>query len=48
MIGNELPRKDDGSFDWDNATTYWKFWALLDYYLIFSNFLGLKDTDKNE
>ncbi|KAF2669469.1 hypothetical protein BT63DRAFT_425182 [Microthyrium microscopicum] len=41
MIGSELPRKDDGSFDWDRASMYWKFWACLDYYMFF-DFLGLK------
>lgn len=45
MIGNELPRKEDGTFDWDNASTYWLFWAFLDYYIFFANFLGLKGDD---
>lgn len=45
IIGNELPRKDDGTFDWEKASWYWTFWALLDYYLFFANFLGLKGDD---
>jgi hypothetical protein len=45
MIGNELPRKEDGTFDWDNASLYWWFWALLDSWFFFANFLGLKGDD---
>jgi hypothetical protein len=43
MIGNEVPLKDDGQFDWEKASMYWTFWALLDYYISFANFLGMKD-----
>ena len=45
IVGDEVPRKDDGTFDWDTASLYWKFWALLDFYLWFANFCGLKDDD---
>jgi hypothetical protein len=45
MIGNELPLKEDGTIDWDNASLYWWFWAFLDTYLFFCNFLGLKGED---
>jgi len=45
FIGNEVPRKEDGSFDWDKASLYWKFWATLDYYISFADFLGLKGDD---
>jgi hypothetical protein len=43
VIGDEMPLKDDGSFDWDRASVYWRFWAVLDRQLWFANFLGLKD-----
>jgi hypothetical protein len=45
FIGSEVPRKDDGTFDWDKASMYWQFWATLDYYIFFANFLGLKGED---
>jgi hypothetical protein len=45
FIGNEVPRKDDGTFDWDKASMYWQFWATLDHYIFFANFLGLKGED---
>jgi hypothetical protein len=45
IVGDEVPRKNDGTFDWERASLYWKFWALLDFYLWFANFLGLKDDD---
>ncbi|RBQ89613.1 hypothetical protein VDGD_02678 [Verticillium dahliae] len=30
MIGNEVPRRDDGDFDYDRASLYWKFIWWLD------------------
>jgi hypothetical protein len=45
FIGSEVPRKDDGTFDWDTASMYWQFWATLDYYIFFANFLGLKGEE---
>jgi hypothetical protein len=45
MIGDQVPLKDDGDFDWDKASLYWQFWALLDYYIFFANFLGLKGDE---
>jgi hypothetical protein len=45
MIGNQVPLKDNGEFDWDHASLYWKFWAWLDFYIFFANFLGLKGDD---
>jgi hypothetical protein len=45
MIGDQVPLKDDGEFDWEKASLYWKFWALLDFYIFFANFLGLKGDD---
>jgi hypothetical protein len=45
MIGDQVPLKDNGEFDWDTASLYWKFWAILDFYIFFANFLGLKGDD---
>lgn len=45
MIGDQVPLKEDGEFDWEKASLYWYFWALLDYYIFFANFLGLKGDD---
>jgi len=45
MIGDQVPLKDDGEFDWEKASLYWQFWALLDYYIFFANFLGLKGDE---
>lgn len=44
IIGNQVPRKEDGSFDWDNASFYWKLWALVDYYLG-TNLCGIRGDD---
>ncbi|EAA35411.1 hypothetical protein NCU02025 [Neurospora crassa OR74A] len=30
MIGNEVPRKENGEFDWDRASLYWKLMWWLD------------------
>jgi hypothetical protein len=45
MIGDQVPLKDNGDFDWETASLYWRFWALLDFYIFFANFLGLKGDD---
>jgi hypothetical protein len=45
FIGSEVPRKEDGSFNWDGASLYWRFWYTLDYYIFFANFLGLKGEE---
>ncbi|KAL1639550.1 hypothetical protein SLS58_007854 [Diplodia intermedia] len=44
VIGNEVPRKDDGTFDWEIASMYWKIWAWLDYWFG-TDFLGLSGDD---
>lgn len=44
VIGSEVPRKDDGSFDWEIASMYWKVWAWLDYWFG-TDFLGLSGDD---
>ncbi|KAF2454656.1 hypothetical protein BDY21DRAFT_290737 [Lineolata rhizophorae] len=41
IIGNQVPRKEDGQFDWDNASFYWQFWAWIDS-VLGTNICGLK------
>ncbi|KAK4189231.1 hypothetical protein QBC35DRAFT_155325 [Podospora australis] len=33
MIGNQVPRNDQGEFDWANASIYWRFLWWLDFVL---------------
>ncbi|MCJ1329777.1 hypothetical protein MMC10_006457 [Thelotrema lepadinum] len=33
MIGSTVPRREDGSFDWDRSSVYWKMWFWLDQVL---------------
>ena len=41
MIGGEVPRRDDGAFDWEKASWYWRVWAWVD--LMFgTEFCGLE------
>lgn len=44
LIGNQVPRKEDGSFDWANATLYWWIWAWVDL-ILRTDFCGLKGDD---
>ncbi|TLD29934.1 ferric-chelate reductase [Venturia nashicola] len=44
IIGHQVPRKEDGTFDWDNASVYWRFWWCVDYYC-WTDWLGLKSDD---
>ncbi|GME49647.1 hypothetical protein GTA08_BOTSDO07534 [Neofusicoccum parvum] len=44
VIGSEVPRTDDGNFDWANASTYWRFWALIDSWLG-TDFLSIGGDD---
>ena len=41
IIGSAVPRKDDGSFDWDKASLYWRLFYWLDG-LLGTDFCGLK------
>jgi hypothetical protein len=41
IIGSQVPRKEDGSFDSENASWYWQFWYLIDYHLG-TDFCGIK------
>jgi hypothetical protein len=42
---DEVPKKEDGSFDWDKADYYWWFFGAIDYYLG-SDFCGLKADEE--
>jgi hypothetical protein len=44
FIGHQVPRKEDGTFDWENASVYWRFWWCVDYYC-WTDWLGLKGDD---
>lgn len=44
IIGSQVPRKDDGSFDWQNASVYWQTWAYIDLFLR-TDFCGIKGDD---
>ncbi|KAL1859748.1 hypothetical protein Daus18300_009470 [Diaporthe australafricana] len=47
MIGNEVPRTQDGEFDWVNASLYWKLICWLD--LVFRLFGGeIVSADKDD
>lgn len=47
MIGNEVPRTQEGEFDWVNASLYWKFICWLD--LMFRLFGGeIVSADKDD
>ncbi|KAF1808591.1 hypothetical protein P152DRAFT_462314 [Eremomyces bilateralis CBS 781.70] len=44
LIGGEVPRLEDGGFDWGNASLYWKFWASVDWW-VGTDFCGIKGDD---
>lgn len=44
VIGSEAPRKDDGSFDWETASMYWKLWAWIDL-MLGTDFSGIGADD---
>ncbi|OCK82164.1 hypothetical protein K432DRAFT_433675 [Lepidopterella palustris CBS 459.81] len=44
FIGNQVPRKEDGSFDYENASVYWKFWNMIDSCLG-TDFCGVRGDD---
>ena len=46
IIGDQVPRKDDGSFDSDTASVYWKFWYMIDTCLG-SNFCGIRGDEED-
>jgi hypothetical protein len=44
IIGNQVPRKVDGSFDSDGASVYWKFWYMVDS-CFGTDFCGVRGDD---
>ena len=42
MIGSSVPRKEDGTFDLDAASVYWRFWYWIDS-VMGTDLCGLKD-----
>lgn len=42
IIGNAVPRLDNGDFDWAKASFYWKFWYWLDSHFG-TDFCGLRE-----
>jgi hypothetical protein len=44
IIGSQVPRKENGEFDWANASLYWLLWAWVDL-LLRTDFCGLKGDD---
>ena len=42
IIGDAVPRLDDGAFDWAKASFYWKFWYWLDTHFG-TDFCGLRE-----
>ncbi|KAI6363583.1 hypothetical protein MCOR25_005866 [Pyricularia grisea] len=46
MIGNEVPRTENGDFDWDKASLYWKFiWWLDSTFRLFGGEIISADKD---
>jgi len=43
-IGHQVPRKEDGAFDWDNASLYWRFWWWFDS-ICHTDYLGWRGDD---
>jgi hypothetical protein len=44
LIGEGVPRKEDGSFDIEHASLYWRFWYMIDWWCG-SDYCGLKGDD---
>lgn len=47
IIGNQVPRKEDGTFDYENASAYWKFWHMVDS-CFGTDFCGVRGDDDGE
>lgn len=44
IIGSAVPRREDGTFDWDRASFYWQIFMLIDIWLG-TDFCGMKGED---
>ncbi|KAA8618765.1 hypothetical protein PtrSN002B_002054 [Pyrenophora tritici-repentis] len=47
IIGDHVPRKDDGSFDANSASLYWRVWYMVDN-CFGSDFCGVRDAEYDE
>ncbi|KAF1836036.1 hypothetical protein BDW02DRAFT_260359 [Decorospora gaudefroyi] len=47
IIGDQVPRKEDGSFDLASASLYWRVWYMVDN-CFGSDFCGVKDAEYDE
>ncbi|KAF2639397.1 hypothetical protein P280DRAFT_430030 [Massarina eburnea CBS 473.64] len=47
IIGDQVPRKEDGSFDSASASLYWRVWYMVDACLG-TDFCGVKDVEYDE
>ena len=47
LIGDHVPRKEDGSFDMNSASLYWRVWYMVDNCLG-SDFCGVRDAEYDE
>jgi hypothetical protein len=47
IIGDQVPRKEDGTFDEKNASLYWKSWHAVDT-CFGTDFCGVKDAEYDE
>jgi hypothetical protein len=44
IIGSAVPRREDGTFDWDRASFYWRLFMIIDLWLG-TDFCGMKGDD---
>jgi hypothetical protein len=44
IIGSSVPRREDGTFDWDRASFYWQLFMIIDLWLG-TDFCGMKGED---
>lgn len=44
IIGSAVPRREDGTFDWDRASFYWQLFMFIDLWLG-TDFCGMKGDD---
>lgn len=47
IIGNQVPRKEDGTFDEKNASLYWRFWYGIDT-CAGTDFCGVRDAEYDD
>jgi hypothetical protein len=47
IIGDHVPRKEDGSFDMNSASLYWRMWYMVDN-CFGSDFCGVRDAEYDE